>query len=150
MPIHSVLQSRSVSVCVLVALALALGGCRGAAQTVTLQVGAGRIVAEVADTEAERSEGLMHRRELPEDRGMLFVYHRDQKLSFWMKDTTIPLSIAFIAADGTVREIHDMKPLSLRPVESRYSVRYALEVRQGTFERLGVEPGDRIVIPEDL
>jgi hypothetical protein len=131
-------------------LALVFAGCRGAAETVTLRVGSGTITAEVADTEAERAKGLMKRRELPDDEGMLFVYQRDQKLSFWMKDTTIPLSIAFIAADGTVREIYEMKPLSLRPVESQYSVRYALEVRQGTFERLGVEPGDRIAVPEDL
>jgi len=139
-----------VSACILAVATLLFAGCRGTAETVTLQVGRGTIIAEVADTEAERAKGLMHRRELRENRGMLFVYRRDQKLSFWMKDTTIPLSIAFIAADGTVREIHDMKPLSLRPVESRFSVRYALEVRQGTFERFNVRPGDRIVIPESL
>lgn len=86
----------------------------------------------------------MGRENLDENRGMLFVYERDAKKSFWMKNTTIPLSIAYIAADGTIREIYDMEPLSTRTVDSRYSVRYALEVNQGAFERHGIKAGDKV------
>ena len=80
---------------------------------------------------------------------MLFVYDQDQRMSFYMKDTLMPLSIAFVAADGRIVEIHDMKPLSLDPVHSSRSVRYALEVNQGAFERMGVAPGDSIRIPPE-
>ena len=86
----------------------------------------------------------MGRESLEEDRGMLFVYDRDAKKSFWMKNTTIPLSIASIAADGTIREIYDMEPLSARTVDSKYSVRYALEVNQGAFDRHGIKAGDKV------
>ena len=86
----------------------------------------------------------MGRESMDENHGMLFVYDRDSKKSFWMKNTKIPLSIAFIAADGTIREIYDMEPLSTRIVDSRYSVRYVLEVNQGAFERHGIKAGDKV------
>ena len=100
------------------------------------------IVAELAVTDEERARGLMHRTNLPEGEGMLFVFDRDQRLSFWMKNTVIPLSIAFISSDGRITEIRDMRPLDLTPVVSVRSVRYALEVPQGWFARVGVGPGD--------
>ncbi|HOV39976.1 MAG TPA: DUF192 domain-containing protein, partial [Spirochaetales bacterium] len=74
----------------------------------------------------------------------------DQKPSFWMKNTTIPLSLAFISKDGTIREIFDMTPGSLRPIESTYEVRFALEVIQGTFQRLGIGVGYRIELPPEV
>ncbi len=86
----------------------------------------------------------MGRESMTEDHGMLFVYDRDSRKSFWMKNTLIPLSIAYIAADGTIREIYDMEPLSTRIVDSRYSVRYALEVNQGAFQRHGIKEGDKV------
>ena len=67
-----------------------------------------------------------------------------------MKDTLIPLSIAFISSDGVIKEIYDMKPLSLRGIVSRQSVRYALEVNQGIFELNDIKPGDTVVFPEDF
>jgi len=100
------------------------------------------VVAELAVSEAERAAGLMHRTELPDGKGMLFVFDRDQRLSFWMKNTVIPLSIAFISSDGRITEIRDMRPLDLTPVVSARSVRYALEVPQGWFSRVGVGTGD--------
>jgi uncharacterized membrane protein (UPF0127 family) len=106
-----------------------------------------RLRAEIARTEAERARGLMYRPSLPDGEGMLFVFERDQILSFWMKDTLIPLSIAFISYDGRIREIYDMKVRDLTPVNSRRSVRYALEVPQGWFERAGISAGDRLNIP---
>ena len=100
------------------------------------------VKAEVARTQEERAQGLMHRKKLPDGEGMFFVYERDEVLSFWMKNTLIPLSIAFIASDGRIIEIKDMRPGDLNSVSSSRSVRYALEVPQGWFSRAGVQGGD--------
>jgi len=103
-----------------------------------------RLVVELALTPAQHQQGLMHRTELNDGEGMLFVFDRDQMLSFWMKNTLIPLSIAYIAADGRIVEIFDMEPGNLNPVRSSRSVRYALEVPQNWFSRAGLGPGDRL------
>ena len=100
------------------------------------------ITVELAITDAERSQGLMYRENLPDGEGMLFIFERDQQLSFWMKNTLIPLSIAFISSDGRITEIRDMQPLDENPMRSTRSVRYALEVPQGWFGRVGIQPGD--------
>jgi len=111
--------------------------------TATLRSGAAEIVVELAVSPEEQEIGLMHRTELADGRGMLFVYAEDRRLAFWMKNTLIPLSIAYIASDGTIREVRDMEPLSLAPVESERYVRYALEAPLGWFDRAGLAPGDR-------
>jgi uncharacterized membrane protein (UPF0127 family) len=100
------------------------------------------ITVELARTDEERAQGLMFRKTLPDGQGMLFVFDRDQQLSFWMKNTVIPLSIAFIASDGHILEIKDMQPNDLNSVKSSRSVRYALEVPQGWFDRVNVKAGD--------
>jgi uncharacterized membrane protein (UPF0127 family) len=100
---------------------------------------------EIARTEEERAQGLMYRKSLDDGKGMLFIFERDEILSFWMKNTLIPLSIAFIASDGRILEIRDMEPESLSPVRSGRSARYALEVPRGWFSRTGVKPGDRFL-----
>ena len=100
------------------------------------------ITVEIARTEEEHAQGLMHRKKLPDGEGMIFIYDRDQQLSFWMKNTVIPLSIAFIASDGRIIEIRDMRPLDLSAIQSSRSVRYALEAPQGWFDRAGIKPGD--------
>ena len=123
-------------------------GCDEILETAKLEINGYVLTVEIARTSDEQARGLMHRSSLREDRGMLFPYDRDQKLSFWMKNTSIPLSIAFIAADGTIKEIYDMKPFSLKLITSRYSVRYALEVNQGFFIRNGISAGDHVAIPE--
>jgi uncharacterized membrane protein (UPF0127 family) len=105
------------------------------------------VEAEIAADDEDRRRGLMNRKKLDEGKGMLFVFDRDQRLAFWMKDTLIPLSIAFIATDGRILEIRSMEPLDLSPVESERSARYALEVPQGWFGRAGVVLGDRIELP---
>jgi hypothetical protein len=105
------------------------------------------LLAEIAADDADRERGLMHRKEVPEGEGMLFVFDSDRRLSFWMKNTLVPLSIAFVASDGRILEIKDMKPLSLAPVESVRSVRFALEVPGGWFSRSGVAVGDVLGIP---
>jgi len=110
----------------------------------------GRVIAavkaEIARTSEEQAQGLMHRTELPDGNGMLFVYTRDNVLSFWMKNTYIPLSIAFIASDGKIIDIKNMFPLDENTVTSSRSVRYALEVPQGWFSRSGVKEGDIVII----
>jgi uncharacterized protein len=105
--------------------------------------------AEIADNDAERQRGLMHRKEVRDGEGMLFVFESDQPLSFWMKNTLVPLSIAYIASDGRILEFHDMTPLSLAPVNSERSVRYALEVPQGWFSRARLSIGDRLILGEN-
>lgn len=102
------------------------------------------VQAELARTGAEQEKGYMNRETIPDGTGMLFVYSSDRKMYFWMKNTPHALSIAYIDSSGVIREIHDMKPLSLATVESSASVRYALEVPKGWFERAGVRPGDKI------
>ena len=101
------------------------------------------IAAEVALTAEERGQGLMRREKLPDGEGMLFVFEYDQQVSFWMKDTLIPLSIAFITSDGRITEIRDLQPRDQTTVNSNSTaVRYALEVPQGWYSRVGVRPGD--------
>ena len=124
-----------------------LSGCEKELETAQIALGGKSFTVEIARTPAERQKGLMDRKELADDRGMLFIFEYDQRLSFWMKNTYIPLDIAYISKDGRIREIHRMKPLSEKPVVSGYSVRYALEVNAGTFEALGVQAGDRLTLP---
>jgi len=100
------------------------------------------VKAEIARTHEERNKGLMYRKKLPDGRGMLFVYETDEIMSFWMKNTYVPLSIAYIASDGRIIEIKDMYPLDENSVISSRAARYALEVPQGWFSRAGVLSGD--------
>jgi uncharacterized membrane protein (UPF0127 family) len=101
---------------------------------------------ELARTDAERARGLMNRKTLEEGGGMFFIFDRDQILSFWMKNTLIPLSIAFISKEGRILEIRDMLPLDETPVRSGRSARYALEVPRGWFGRAGIKTGDTVTL----
>jgi len=103
--------------------------------------------AEIARTQEERNNGLMFRKKLPDGEGMLFVFEADQVMSFWMKNTYIPLSIAYIAHDGRIIDIKDMYPHDTSSVISSRSARYALEAPQGWFSRAGVRTGDIVKIP---
>jgi uncharacterized membrane protein (UPF0127 family) len=102
------------------------------------------IKAEIALTDAQHEQGLMYRKAIKDGEGMLFVFQSDQILSFWMKNTLVALSIAYISYDGRILEIYDMQPGNLDPVKSSRSVRYALEVPQGWFSRAGLGVGDRL------
>lgn len=104
---------------------------------------------EIADTDAERQTGLMGRSTLAEAAGMLFVFEGEQALSFWMRDTLIPLSIAYIDAQGRIVDIQDMQPLDDVPPHyvSAEPAQYALEVNQGFFEEWGVTVGDTVELP---
>lgn len=113
-------------------------------QAVRISISGSEFVFELADTPEARSKGLMHRRELAPDSGMLFAYPSERRLFFYMKNTYIPLSIAFINANLRIIDIQKMRPLDETIIRSRGKARYALEVNQGFFERHGVSVGDRI------
>ncbi len=122
-------------------------------RVVTIDASGGEKVevrVEIADDVFEQSRGLMYRTALAEDRGMLFVYPDEEVRSFWMKNTLIPLSVAFIDSEGRIVDIQDMKPLDDDPPHyvSAEPAQYALEVNQGFFEEHGVKVGDRAELPE--
>ena len=102
---------------------------------------------ELATTFEEQVLGLMYRNKLEENGGMLFVFPREKFLSFWMKDTRIPLSIAFIKADGRIIQIESMKPYSLDSHVSKEKAKYALEMNEGWFRVHNVGEGDTVKIP---
>jgi uncharacterized membrane protein (UPF0127 family) len=103
------------------------------------------LTAEVADTPQASENGLMFRDSLPENRGMLFVFDQPKKASFWMRNTRIPLSIAYLDSTGKILEIKSMKPLDETVVPSvSDQVAYALEVNQGWFDRHGIAAGAKV------
>jgi len=99
---------------------------------------------EVAHTQDRRARGYMHRREIPEGTGMLFLFSAPRYLVFHMANTPVPLSIAFVDADGVIRQIEDMQPYDLRTTQSAFAVPSAIEVPQGWFARKGIGIGDRV------
>jgi uncharacterized membrane protein (UPF0127 family) len=102
------------------------------------------LTAELATTTPARTRGLMHRFSLKPDHGMLFVFRRPQPLAFWMKNTYVPLSIAFIDPSGRITNIEDMAPQSERTHASAGLALYALEMKKGWFAERGIGPGDRV------
>ena len=105
------------------------------------------VKAEIAEKAEDRKQGFMERKVIPDGTGMLFIFDRDQILSFWMHNTPHPLSIAYIDSKGKIRNIYDMKPFSLASIVSTVSVRYALEVPQGWYKKNGITEGDTVVLP---
>jgi len=109
-----------------------------------LTAGMYRIQAEVASTDATRTRGLMFRKELAPNSGMLFVFEQPSMQCFWMRNTLLPLSIAFILDDGTITNIADMAPMTENSHCSTAPVRYTLEMEQGWFEKHGITAGKKI------
>src|SRR5206468_7039453 len=109
-----------------------------------LTVGGHRITVELARRRAEQSRGLMFRTSLPPDHGMLFVFTADEVQTFWMRNTKIPLSIAYADAGGRIVRIADLEPFDERPVTSIVPARYALEMNRGWFAAHRVVAGGRI------
>ena len=103
--------------------------------------------AEIADTIESRQLGLMFRSSMPPDAGMLFDFQGDTTSGFWMANTILPLSIAFIQADGTIIDTLDMQPLDTSGVDPSGVYRYALEVNQGFFRAHNINPGDKMRVP---
>jgi uncharacterized protein len=114
---------------------------------VQLQAGMYNIRAQVAATGEQRANGLMHRKEMPQHEGMLFVFEQPSPQCFWMKNTLLPLSIAFVADDGTVVNIDEMKPQTLESHCSAKPVRYVLEMNQGWFAKRGIKAGFKLTGP---
>jgi uncharacterized protein len=115
--------------------------------TTPLQAGMHMIRAQVAQTPEQRSTGLMFRKDMPANDGMLFVFEAPAQQCFWMKNTLLPLSIAFIADDGTVTNIDEMKPQTLASHCSTKPVRYVLEMNQGWFAKRGIKAGSKLTDP---
>lgn len=105
------------------------------------------VKAEIAEKPEDRNHGFMGRKTIPDGTGMLFVFEKDQILSFWMKNTLHPLSIAYIDSKGKIRNIFDMTPYSTASIVSTVSVRYALEVPQGWYKKNGITEGDTVILP---
>jgi len=111
-----------------------------------IQAGMHIIDAQVAQTPAQMEIGLMHRKSMPTNEGMLFVFPDKQERCFWMKNTLMPLTIAFLADDGTLLQTEDMQAGSLASHCSKQPVRYALEMNLGWFKQRGLQPGTRLQI----
>jgi uncharacterized protein len=112
-----------------------------------LQAGMHNIRAQVAATPEQRATGLMHRKDMPQHEGMLFVFEQPSQQCFWMKNTLLPLSIAFVADDGTVVNIDEMRPQTLESHCSVKPVRYVLEMNEGWFAKRGVKAGFKLTRP---
>ena len=135
----------------LACLALAAAQLPAAAQDaqmnlprVTLTAGMHRIDAQVARTHEQRATGLMYRNEMPQHEGMLFVFEQPSKQCFWMMNTFLPLTAAFLADDGTVVNLADMRPQSTDSHCSEKPVRYVLEMNQGWFAKKGLTAGSKL------
>ena len=143
--------SKLVLVAVLAVLASGCAGGEPARVAATIATTGGPVVLrlEIADTTEERGQGLMGRTSLPERTGMLFVYPSPARGGFWMKDTLIPLSIAFLDGSGRILRILDMAPCRSDPCpvyDPGIAYRSALELKQGSFARLGVAVGDVLTV----
>lgn len=113
-------------------------------QRVELGAGMHRIDAQVAVSPQERQIGLMHRKEMPQQEGMLFVFEAPAVQCFWMKNTILPLTAAFVADDGTIVNLADMKPQTEDSHCSEKPVRYVLEMNQGWFSKKGIKAGFKL------
>ncbi len=111
---------------------------------IALQAGMHRIDAQVAQTASEREIGLMLRKSMPQHEGMLFVFPEPAVQCFWMKNTLLPLSAAFVAEDGTIVNIADMQPMTTDSHCSAKPVRFVLEMNKGWFDRVGYKTGSKL------
>jgi len=134
---------RSLSLALLLSASVDAGAAE-ALRTIDLAIGTHRLVAEVAATPTTRTTGLMDRFSLKPDHGMLFVFPEPQPLAFWMHNTYVPLSIAFIGSDGRIINIEDMAPQTDMTHPSRGLALYALEMKKGWFADRGIGPGARV------
>lgn len=145
-------RSRALRTALVLASCLAAGvaGAQSGPQklpSIRLNAGIHNIQAEVARTPEQRAIGLMHRPTMPANDGMLFVFDAPATQCFWMKNTLLPLSIAYVADDGTITQIVDMPPQTLESKCSTQPVRLVLEMNQGWFAKRGLKPGSRLSGP---
>lgn len=133
-------------------VAVAAASPAGAQALETLEIatrsGVHVFAVELAVTDEQRARGLMYRKELPEGRGMLFDFKRDEEIAMWMENTYVSLDMLFIERDGRIRRIaENTEPLSRRTIPSGGPVRAVLEVVAGTAQKLGIRAGDRVAHP---
>jgi uncharacterized protein len=128
-------------------LAAGCGGETGSRAVIETGAGQVTVAVEIAESAEEQQVGLMHREALDDDAGMLFLFPGEHRGGFWMKDTLIPLSIAFVGSNGRIARILDMEPCRADPCpiyDPGVAYTSALEVNRGAFGRWGVEEGDRL------
>jgi uncharacterized membrane protein (UPF0127 family) len=113
-------------------------------QRITLSAGIHQLDIQVALTPEQHQIGLMYRKEMPQGEGMLFVFDSPSKQCFWMKNTILPLTAAFIADDGSIVNLEDMKPQTTDSHCSLKPVRYVLEMNQGWFAKKGIKAGSKL------
>lgn len=141
-------QKTTLRLADLALLALLLSGCGDRRQTIN--VGSATARVEIAATPRARAKGLSGRTSLPDGEGMLFIFPTPRKPAFWMKDTFVPLDIAFVTPDGRIAEIQTMEPESLQEHSPGEPAALALEMPAGWFEKNGVSAGDALGLPEDI
>ena len=146
-------HSRPSLICLWLFVSL-LAGCSPDAstaptRTVSMKIGRETFILEIVDTPKLRETGLMHRKSMAPDHGMLFVFEHRQFLGFWMRNTLIPLDILYVDTDGRVATIRQMKPLDETSIASGEPVLYAIELNEGAAARAGVKEGDRLQLPAE-
>lgn len=125
-------------------LVLSAAGAAAEVPEIVLSVGGRQLTVEVAHTEPARAQGLMHRRMLPESRGMLFVFREPKHHGMWMMNTYVPLSVAFLDEQGVIINVADMEPHARTTHSAARPAKYALEVNRGWFAKHGIKPGARV------
>ena len=150
-----IIRNRHVHIVLLLALTPMLWSCSNhsnISNKITYEININDKISrvEVAFTQKERTIGLMFRDKLDSDHGMFFIYPMEQNLSFWMKNTKIPLSIAFINSSGTITQIESMAPYSLTSHTSKAKVRFALEMEEGWFRKNGIKVGNKVDLPPEI
>jgi uncharacterized membrane protein (UPF0127 family) len=138
------MKTNWIRLLIVVTFALLAVQARAQLPEVALAINGHVFTVEVATDDAQRGQGLMYRRMLPENRGMLFVFPAAMPQSFWMMNTYLPLSIAFIDERGVIVNIADMKPLTTDPHPSAKPAKYALEMNQGWFAKRGIKAGAKV------
>jgi uncharacterized membrane protein (UPF0127 family) len=135
---------------------LGAAACRGEAETqpklatIEVKLGERKFTLEVADTDATRSRGLMFRKSMPADHGMLFVFDVADTWGFWMKNTEIPLDLVFLDRGGKVIGIYGLKPRDEKPVGPDKPASFAIEINAGRAKEVGLKVGDTVALPEKV
>ncbi len=150
-----IVRSANFHIILLLALFPTLLGCSNHSpisneNTYEIKINDNTSHAEVAFTQKGRTIGLMFRDSLDKDHGMLFIYPQEQNLSFWMKNTKIPLSIAFINSKEIITQIDSMTPYSLMSHTSKEKVKYALEMEHGWFRKNGIKVGSKVGLSPEI
>jgi len=141
------LQNRRLRTLIGLSVLALLASCAGA-ETYPITIAGEQLLVEVVDTDEARAQGLMHRDELGERNGMLFVFPSSEPRSFWMKNTLIPLDMIFADVTGTVRRVHHMaRPHSEKLIPGGSGIKYVLEINGGLAEQLGIGEGSQLRHP---